>query len=265
MDAAGFRDRHRQPGAFVLPNAWDAGTAKLLAAAGFEALATTSAGAAFAAGVPDGRLGREAALASLAAIAAAVPVPVTADLEDGYADDAAGVGETVRAAIAAGAVGANIEDVVGDRRIDPATAAERLRAARRAADAETPAFTLNARIDTFLRGEPDPFEDVATRAPLYTQAGADCIFVPGVAAPDDIARVVGLTGGAPVNVVAGLSGDPLTLAEYGELGVRRVTIGGTLTRAAFGVVRTAAEQMLAGRFDFALGAPSYAELNRLMA
>jgi 2-methylisocitrate lyase-like PEP mutase family enzyme len=264
---ADFLARHSEPGAFVLPNAWDPGSAKILAAAGFDALATTSAGIAFAAGLPDdGRIGRAAMLDRVAAIVAAVPVPVSADVEAGYADDAAGVGETIRAVVAAGAIGANVEDSdpAGPRRLfEPAIGAERVRSARRAADETGIPFTLNARIDAFLAGAEDPFAETATRAERYVDAGADCIFVPGISDEGDIARAVEMID-APLNVVAGLSGEPLELAAYERLGVRRVSVGGGLTRAAFGLVRRAAVDMLEGRFDHASDAIPYDELNRLM-
>jgi 2-methylisocitrate lyase-like PEP mutase family enzyme len=264
---AAFLARHSEPGAFVLPNAWDPGSAKILAAAGFEALGTTSAGIAFAAGLPDdGRIGREAMLDRVAAIAAAVPVPVSADVEAGYADDATGVGETMRAVIAAGAVGANVEDTdpSGTQALfEPTIAAERIRAARRASDESDVPFTLNARVDAFLAGSEDPFAETATRARLYVDAGADCIFVPGISDEADIARAAEAID-APVNVVAGLSGEPLELAAYERLGVRRVSVGGSLARAAFGLVRRAAVGMLEGRFDHSSDAIPHEELNRLM-
>jgi 2-methylisocitrate lyase-like PEP mutase family enzyme len=236
--------------------------------AGFPALATTSAGIAFAAGLPDdGRIGRDAMLDRVAAIAAAVDLPVSADVESGYADDAGGVGTTIRGVIDAGAVGANVEDS------DPARpgslfaidqAAERVQAARAAADASGVPFTLNARTDCYLLDTPDPFADTIERAARYVAAGANCILVPGVTDARTLARLAEAID-APLNVVAGLAGNPLTLAEYGSLGVRRVSIGGSLARAALALVRRAAREMREGRFDFTAEAIGNDEINRMFA
>lgn len=262
--AAAFLARHRAPGAFVLPNAWDPGSAKLLAGAGFDALGTTSAGVAFAEGLPDdGRIGRARMLDRVAAIAAAVPVAVSADLEAGYGDTPEEVAETIRGAVAAGVVGANVEDRDARGLLAPDDAAARLRAARRAADESGVPFTLNARIDAFLAGAADPFAESASRAARYVDAGADCIFVPGVSTEADIARLVELID-APLNVVAGLSGEPLALPTYERLGIRRVSVGGSLARAALGLVQAAARELRAGRFGHADGAIPHAETNRLM-
>jgi 2-methylisocitrate lyase-like PEP mutase family enzyme len=263
--ATDFLALHHQPGAFVLPNVWDAGSAKVMAETGVAALGTTSAGIAFAAGLPDdGSIGRERMVERIGAIAAAVDVPVSADIESGYADGPEGVAATVRAVIEAGAVGANLEDADPARRgelfaLDEGTA--RIEAARKAADAP---FTLNARIDSYLAGVPDPFADAVERAARYVAAGADCIFVPGATDATTIARLAQSID-APLNVVAGLSGEPLTLAEYDRLGVRRVSIGGSLARAALGLVGRAAQELRDGRFDFTAGALAHAKVNGLMA
>jgi 2-methylisocitrate lyase-like PEP mutase family enzyme len=263
--AAEFLALHQRPEAFVLPNVWDAGSAKVMARAGFPALGTTSAGIAFSAGLPDdGSIGRERMVERIGAIAAAVDVPVSADIESGYADDPDGVAATVRAVIAAGAVGANLEDAEDGALFSVDHAVARVEAARAAADGEGAPFTLNARTDSFLAGAPDPFADAVERAARYVAAGADCIFVPG---PSDAATIGRLAEAidAPLNVVAGLAGEPLTLAELSRLGVRRVSIGGSLARAALGLVERAAQEMLDGRFDFTAGAIAHAEVNRLMA
>jgi 2-methylisocitrate lyase-like PEP mutase family enzyme len=263
-----FLALHHRPEAFVLPNVWDAGSAKVVAAAGFPALGTTSAGIAFSAGLPDdGSIGRDRMVERVGAIVAAVDVPVSADIESGYALDPAGVAETIRAVIAAGAVGANLEDADPARRgslfaLDDAVA--RVEAARAAADREGAPFTLNARIDSYLVGAPDPFADAVERAARYVAAGADCIFVPGVTDAVTIGRLAEAID-APLNVVAGLAGEPLSLAEYGGLGVRRVSVGGSLARAALGLVERAAQELLDGRFDFTAGALAHADVNRLMA
>jgi 2-methylisocitrate lyase-like PEP mutase family enzyme len=264
---ATFLALHHRPQTFVLPNVWDAGSAKILAAADFGALATTSAGIAFAAGLPDdGSIGRDAMIERIAQIAAAVPVPVSADIEAGYAAGPREVATTIHAVLAAGAVGANLEDADPARpgslfALDEATA--RVRAAREAADAQGAVpFTLNARIDSYLIDATDPFADTVARAERYVAAGADCIFIPGVA---DAATIGQLTAAidAPINVVAGLVGKPLQLAAYERLGVRRVSVGGSLARAALGLVRRAGQALRDGDFDFTSGAIPHAEVNQL--
>ncbi len=266
--AAAFLALHSRPEAFVLPNVWDPGSAKVVAQAGFPALGTTSAGIAFSAGLPDdGSIGRDAMVERIRAIAAAVDVPVSADIESGYATDSDGVAATIRAVIGAGAVGANLEDADPARRgslfaLDDAVA--RVEAARAAADGEGAPFTLNARIDSYLVGSPDPFAEAVERAARYVAAGADCIFVPGASDATTIGRLAEAID-APLNVVAGLVGEPLSLAEFGRLGVRRVSVGGSLARAALGLVEQAAQEMSDGRFDFTAGALAHADVNRLMA
>ena len=266
--AADFLALHHQADAFVLPNIWDAGSAKVVARAGFPALGTTSAGIAFSAGLPDdGSIGRDAMVERVGAIVAAVGVPVSADIESGYAADPDGVAATVRAVIEAGAVGANLEDADPGRPgslFAPDDAVARVDAARAAADSADMSFTLNARIDSYLVGAPDPFADTVERAARYVAAGADCIFVPGASDATTIGRLAEAID-APLNVVAGLVGDPLTLAEFNRLGVRRVSVGGSLARATLGLVESAAQQMLDGRFDFTAGALGHGDANRLMA
>lgn len=264
LDAAGFLALHQADGTFVLPNVWDPGSAKVVAQAGFRALGTTSAGMAFAAGLPDeGGLGRDGMVERVAAIVAAVDVPVSADLESGYAASASGVGESIRAVIGAGAAGVNLEDADPSGLFPPAVGAERVAAARAAADGEGVPFVLNARIDSYLAGAPDPFADTCERAARYVAAGADCIFVPGAADAEVIAALVDAID-APLNVVMGLTGTPLTLPELQRLGVRRVSVGGSLARAALAFVRRAADQIAAGDFSFATDAIPHGELNDLM-
>lgn len=254
--ARAFRAMHQQPGIFVMPNAWDAGSARLLAAAGFAALGSTSAGIAFSMGWPDGdaRMTRELMLERVQAIAAAVPVPVSADLESGYGATPDEVGQTIRLAWQAGVVGANLEDATGQPArplFDLPEAAERLRAARAAADALCPDFTVTARIDSFLVDAPQPLDDALRRAEAYRAAGADCIFVPGLRDEATLRTLVEAVG-LPLTVVMGLTGSPLTVPRLQELGVRRVSIGGSLARAACGLIRRAAEEMaLHGSFGFA--------------
>lgn len=256
--AAAFLALHRPGAGFVLPNVWDPGSAVILEQIGFTALATTSAGIAFSLGQADGTLTREQSLDALARIAGAVSCPVTADLEAGYAADADGVAATVTAAIAAGAVGGNLEDAPTPGQLfEAAEAAERIRAARDSAPCGT--FVINARTDTYLVGHPDAFAETVRRAQLFTEAGADCIFVPGVADTAEIGRLTQEIG-TPVNIVSGL-GAVFDAATLRALGVARISIGGTLTRAVFGLVERAGQEMLEhGAFSFAHDAISYAEL-----
>ena len=267
---ARFAARHAGPGVVVLPNAWDPGSAALMAEAGFEAIATTSAGMAHAQGAPDGALGRDEMIEHAARIARAVPVPVTADLEDGYGPRPEDVAATVAAAVEAGLAGCNIEDsgVGGDPAlIDAGRACDRLRAAREAIPPGRP-FVLNARTDPYLAGgDPEAcFTEAVRRAGAYAAAGADCVFVPG---PMDAATVGRLAAAipAPLNVLGARAGRAaaLTVADLGRLGVRRVSVGGSLALAAMGFVRGALAGMARGAFGIGLGAPTNAEIDRLMA
>jgi len=266
--ARAFKELHEGPGIFLMPNAWNAGSARILAAAGFAALGTTSAGIAFSLGRPDseGRLSRAESIEELGRIAAAVDLPVSADLESGYGPGPEDVAETIRQAIAAGAAGGSIEDYTGDPKaplFEPAVAAERIRAAREAADASGIAFTLTGRAECYLVEHPDPFAESVRRANLYRAAGADCLYVPGVRDAETIAGLVRELDG-PLNVVVGLAGEPLSLAQLQDLGVRRVSIGGSLARATFATIRCAAEEMSRnGTFGFAKDAIPDAELSAL--
>ncbi len=266
--ARAFQELHRGPDIFLMPNAWNAGSARILAAAGFAAIGTTSAGMAFSLGRPDydGRLSRAETIAELGRIAAAVEVPASADLEAGYGPGPEDVATTIREAIAAGAVGGSIEDHTGDPDaplFEPALAAERIRAARAAANASDIAFTLTGRAECYLVDHPDPFAESVRRANLYRAAGADCLYVPGVRDAATIAGLVREIDG-PLNVVIGLAGEPLTLAQLQDLGVRRVSIGGSLARAAFTTIRRAAEEMARnGTFGFTQDAIPDAEMSAL--
>jgi 2-methylisocitrate lyase-like PEP mutase family enzyme len=247
---------HAGPG-FVLPNAWDAGSARILEQVGFPAIATTSAGIAWSLGVPDGgALDRDTMLEHVGRIVAAVEVPVTADLESGYDD----VGTTVRRAVEAGAVGGNLEDQVGGQLFGIDEAADRVATARAAAPAGT--FVLNARTDTYLGGGPgDAFDETVERATRYLEAGADCIFVPGVVEQDDIRRLAAAIP-APLNIVAGLASliDAPTLFS---LGVKRVSLGGSLARASLSFLERAGLELLdTGTLGFLDGAVGYADLQR---
>ena len=259
--AAAFLALH-QPGAgFVLPNAWDAGSARLLEQVGFAAIATTSAGIAFSRGVADGHMDGSEMLDCIAQIVDAVDCPVSADLESGYGDTADEVAETVAAAVAIGVVGCNLEDADPPGELLPVGAArERIEAARATAPAGT--FVLNARTDTYMTGHPDAFAETVRRAEQYVAAGADCIFVPGVSAAEEIGRLTAEID-APVNVVAGLVEPVLDATTLRELGVARISVGGTLTRTALSVVERAGREMLEhGTFSFADGALSYGEFQQ---
>ncbi|MFD7668031.1 isocitrate lyase/phosphoenolpyruvate mutase family protein [Streptomyces sp. NPDC059788] len=272
--ARAFRSLHddaRRHGApLALPNAWDTASARIIEEAGAPAIATTSAGAAWSLGLPDGdRLGRDRALDLVARIAAAVTAPVTADIETGYGHGPKDVAETVRAVVAAGAAGVNIEDAThgGPAPLRPAREqADRLAAARRAADAAGVPLFLNARIDTYLSAAGEDAEarlkETLERASVYVEAGADGIFVPGVVDP---ATVRALAAGIPVplNVMAG-PGAP-SVAELGALGAARVSVGSGIAQAVHALVRGAAREILtAGTYGTLAGGLDYGELNTLL-
>ncbi len=263
-----FRDLHTRPHLFVVPNPWDAGSARILATLGFEALATTSTGFAFSLGRPDAQraLGRDDVLANARDIAAATELPVSADLENGFGDDPDDCAETIRRAAQAGVVGGSIEDATG-RSGDPiypfAQSVERVAAAVAAARGIGFPFTLTARAENFLFGRPD-LDDTIRRLVAYADAGADVLYAPGLATREAIAAVVDAVAPRPVNVVMGLSGAKLTLDELDELGVKRVSLGSSLARAALGeMIRAANEVREHGTFGFAARAAPYAQLNTL--
>jgi 2-methylisocitrate lyase-like PEP mutase family enzyme len=258
--AAAFLALHTGPG-FVLPNAWDAGSARILEQVGFPAIATTSAGIAWSLGVPDrGVLDRATMLEHVSRIVAAVSVPVTADLEAGYGDTADEVGDTVAQAAALGAVGANIEDAGTDGLFDIDQAVDRLVAARAAAPSGT--FVLNARTDTYFAGvRGDVFAETVERSVRYVGAGADCVFVPGVVEEDAIRGLAEAVPG-PLNVVAGLANtfDAPTLYA---LGVVRVSLGGSLARSSLTMLERAGRELLGpGTLGFLDDAIGYADLQR---
>ncbi|GGQ93311.1 isocitrate lyase/PEP mutase family protein [Streptomyces pilosus] len=265
--ALAFRSLHLPGRPLVLPNAWDVASARLVEDAGAGAVATTSAGVAWARGAADGdRLDRERALRAVAEIVRAVRVPVTADIESGYAPDPEGVAGTVRAVLAAGAVGVNIEDAAprgtGRGPLRPAgEQAERIAAARAAADAAGVPLFVNARVDTFLRGA-GGVDDTLERAAAYLAAGADGIFVPGTVDPGTIEE---LAGGirAPLNVLAGPGAPPA--GALAAMGVARVSVGSAVAEAAYAVVHRAARELLgAGTYDAQTGGLAYGTLNELM-
>lgn len=256
---------HRRERAFVMPNPWDAGSARILAAMGFEALATTSAGLAFAAGRRDGQVTREEALANAAAIVAATDLPVSADLENGYGRAPDACAMTIEGAIAVGLAGGSIEDASGDPD-DPIypleLAVERVAAAAEAAKGRL--FLLTARAENYLWGRPD-LDDTIARLQAFAAAGADVLYAPGL--PDlEAIRTVCRAVDRPVNVVMGLKGPSYSVAELSEVGVRRISVGGSFARAALGGLRRAAQEVLEqGTFSYAAEAFPGAELARLFA
>ena len=262
-----FRELHRREQAFIIPNPWDRGTARLLESLGFEALATTSAGYAFSIAQPDGTLDRETMIAHAADIAAGSDLPVSADLENLYVDDPSDVAETIRMAAAVGLAGCSIEDVpLGRERVpyDLALAAERVRAAAEAAHGLPFPFTLTARSENFIVGRPD-LRDTIARLQAFQDAGADVLFAPGLRTKEDIGTVIRSVD-RPVNVIMGLQGVRNSLAELSELGVKRVSVGSALSRAALGMFLRGAQEMRDhGTFNFAEDAVKYADLNALFA
>ena len=251
-----------------MPNAWNAGSALLLEGAGFAAIGTTSAGIAYSLGKPDttGALSVTEALEETARIAGAVSVPVNVDAESGYGDSPEAVAECVRRCIDAGAVGAGIEDYTRDPAqplYDRSLAVERIRAAREAADACGVPFVLTARAECYLYRVPDAFSESVTRSNLYREAGADCLYTPGVKDRDEVAALVREIDG-PMNFVVGKATAHYTLDELGELGIRRVSIGGSLLRATFALAERAATEMKShGRFTWAADQLDAADFDRL--
>jgi 2-methylisocitrate lyase-like PEP mutase family enzyme len=250
-------------GCFVIPNPWDAGSARFLQSLGFKALATTSSGFAWSRGHPDGAVSRDMALAHLRDIVAATDLPVNADFESGFALDAAGVAESVRLAVETGVAGLSIEDSTGEAAnplFELSVAIERIRAARRAIDKAGGDTILVGRAECFLVGRPDLNEAIA-RLKAYAQAGADCLYAPGIHTLDQIAAVVAGVSPKPFNLLV-WSASELTMQKISALGVRRVSVGGALARSAWGgfmrAARLIAEQ---GKFDGFANAASGQELN----
>jgi 2-methylisocitrate lyase-like PEP mutase family enzyme len=251
--AQAFRVLHDRPCAFIVPNPWDVGSTRLFAHLGFEALATTSMGYAFSLGRQDNTLNRAETLAHASAIVSATSLPVSADLENGFGDDPKVVAETIQLAAAAGLVGGSIEDATGcpdDPIYEIEHAVERVQAATEAARALPFPFTLTARAENYLYGRRD-LDDTIRRLQAFQEAGADVLYAPGLASKEDIATVVGSVD-RPVNVVMGLAGVQLSLAELSVIGVRRISVGSALYRTALGAALRAAREMREqGTFAFA--------------
>ncbi|WP_157019296.1 isocitrate lyase/PEP mutase family protein [Mesorhizobium xinjiangense] len=259
-----FRQLHEAQGAFVIPNPWDIGTAKFLASLGFEALATTSAGFAFSRGLPDGGVGFEAMIAHCREIAAAVDVPVSADLENGKGDAPDDAAETIFAASAAGLAGCSIEDSTGHASspiYEFPHAVERVAAAVDAARSLKDDFVFTARAENFLWGRPD-LDDTIKRLQAFEAAGADVLYAPGL--PDiETVRTLCAAVTKPVNVLAMPA---MSVAALAEAGARRISVGSKLTNAAFAAVEAAAREMLdGGTFEFSRQVVSFARLQELFS
>lgn len=262
-----FRQLHAGPGAFVIVNAWDAGSARILAGSGFAALATSSGAAAGVLGQRDGSLSRAEALANVRAIAAATDLPVSADLEKGYSDEPAGVAETIRLAAEAGLVGGSIEDSTGDPArpiFELELAVERVRAAARAASELPFQFTLLARSENFLHGRAD-LDDTIRRLQAFESAGADVLAAPGLPSLDAV-RAVCSAVTKPVNFMVGARGKSFSVAELERAGVRRISLATSLYRAAMaGLVEAAREVREHGTFAYVERSVTSAELGAFMA
>jgi 2-methylisocitrate lyase-like PEP mutase family enzyme len=260
-----FRELHERPGTFIIPNPWDVGSARLLTHVGFEALATTSAGFAFTLGRPDGHVSRDEKLAHCRDICEATDLPVNADLEKCFADDPAGVAETIRLAAATGLAGGSVEDSTGD----PAKpifhfdlAVERVRAAVAAARAQPFPFLLTARAENLLHGRKD-MADTIKRLQAFEAAGADVLYAPGLSTLDEVRAVVSAVK-KPINVLMIGAGKEFTQASLAAAGVKRISVGGGLSRIAYGAVLTAAQEMKEkGTFGFTFGGVSNKELNTI--
>jgi 2-methylisocitrate lyase-like PEP mutase family enzyme len=260
---AAFKALHTS-GCFVLPNPWDAGSARYLQSLGFQALATTSSGFAWSTGHADNTLPRDAILAHLREIVEATDLPVNADFENGFGRDPAEVAQSVRLAVETGVAGLSIEDSTGNAAaplFSIEAAVERISAARRAIDETGGETLLVGRAENFLAGSPD-LDDTIARLKAYAAAGADCLYAPGIQTREQIEAVVAAVAPKPVNLLIG-STSALTVQDVAALGVRRISVGGALARAAWGGFMQAAQSLVQGRFDGFAGAASGAQLNAL--
>ena len=265
---AEFRALH-ESGCFVLPNPWDVGSAIYLRRLGFKALATTSAGFAFTQGLPDSvsAVPCEMMLAHIAQVVAATPLPVNADFQNGYADKPEEVAANVALCIATGVAGLSIEDATGDSAqplYELDLAVERVRAARAAIDASGMPVVLTARCEAYLVGQPDPARVALERLVAFVEAGADCLYAPGVREPDEIAAIVSAVSPKPVNVLVSTPNPARSVNRLGDLGVRRISVGSALARVAWGAFIRAAQTIVeTGTFDGFAGAAPFAELNNM--
>ena len=264
--AAKFRALH-ESGCFVLPNPWDIGTAIYLEHLGFKALATTSAGFAFSRGKPDGGVPRDEMLAHIREIVKATALPVNADFHAGYADEPEDVAANVRLCVETGVAGLSIEDSTGrsDCRLhEKKLAIERIRAARSAIDASKTGVVLTGRCEAWLVGDPDPLDTALDRLAAYAEAGADCLYAPGVSDPNEIARIVKTLAPKAVNVLVSGFNHQLTLSGLADVGVRRISVGSGLALAAWGAfLRAAQDIQINGTFNLLAGNAASADLNEL--
>jgi len=262
---AAFRKLH-ESGCFVLPNPWDTGTARYLRSLGFQALATTSSGFAFSRGLPDAdwAVPLDAALHHIAEIVSGVDLPVNADFESGYAHRPEGVAENARSCVKTGAAGLSIEDATGDPRrplYDLPLAVERIKAARMAIDESGSGVVLTGRAECYLVGHPEPLRESIHRLQAYAEAGADVLYAPGPREADDIRAIVTALSPKPVNILMS-SNTGLRVADLAEMGVRRVSVGSSLARAAWsGFIRAAKAIAQEGSFSGFDGSVSFSELN----
>ena len=265
---AEFRALHEQ-GCFVLPNPWDVGSAMYLQHLGFKALATTSSGFAFTQGLPDSvsAVPRDLMLAHIAQVVAATPLPVNADFQNGYADEPEAVAANVALCIGTGVAGLSIEDatqVSTHPLYELDLAIDRIRAARAAINASGIPVVLTARCEAYLVGQSDPLRVSLERLAKFVEAGADCLYAPGVHEPDEIAAIVKAVSPKPVNVLVSAPNPDLSVARLGDLGVRRISVGSGLARVAWGAFIRAAQSIAeTGTFDGFAGAAPFAELNDL--
>ncbi len=265
---AEFRTLHQQ-GCFVLPNPWDVGSAVYLQHLGFKALATTSAGFAFTQGLPDSvsAVPRDVMLAHIREVVAATPLPVNADFQNGYAAKPEGVAASVSLCIATGIAGLSIEDATGNSAAplyDFDLAVERIKAARAAIDSSGVPVVLTARCEAYLVEQPDPARVALERLVAFAEAGADCLFAPGVRECDQIAAIVKAVSPKPVNVLVSAPNPDLSVSKLANLGVRRISVGSALARAAWGAfIRAARTLAESGSFEDLAKAASFAELNDL--
>lgn len=263
---AAFRSLHAS-GCFVMPNPWDIGTAMYLEQTGFRALATTSAGFAFSRGASDdaGDVPQDAMLAHIREIVAATRLPVNADFQSCFADEPADVAVNVGLCIATGVAGLSIEDATGDSAVplyDLELAIERVRAARQAVDASEIPVVLTARCEAWLVGQQDPVLVAIDRLVAYAEAGADCLYAPGVREPGEISAIVKAVHPKPVNVLVSAPAPAFSVSRLAELGVRRISVGSALARVAWGAFQRAAREIAtAGSFEALAGAAPFAELN----
>lgn len=267
MNPTDFLNRHRAGPMIRMPNAWDAGSAKIMQAAGAEAIGTTSAGIVYTLGLPDyeGLLPPDACLALVRKIVAGVDIPVSIDSEDGWGDTPEAVGVSFRCMIEMGAAGASIEDhprCAGNGLLSAEETADRIAAARAAIDTAGAPFVLTARAECFLVGHPSPLEESIRRLKLYEAAGADCVYAPGLRTRDDIAAVLDAVS-APLNVLVGIKGMEVGIDDLEAMGVRRVSTGGSVCCAAMAVARRAVRELNAGAVDYLDDAIPHAEFTKL--